>query len=144
MDLDLLRQVDEKIAGYRLSRGLYSFVSMLIILAELALAFLLLRATVADASSSDDVYYYAGTSAFLLSVDVTLGIRERAASHHVVVEQLEGLSNQIRNPESSLLWQEFNAIFAGSKISYVESFFDLFAMWRDQTRERTLRRAEVA
>jgi len=122
-DAELDARVSSDIVRFRFRRGVFSVLSLIVIVGELffGVAFLV---TALQHPGSMQAFIYSTMSTFLITLDVTLGIRERASAHNATLNQLIGIRNQMRYPQTSLLWQEYGDIQAYSKINYFEAIFD--------------------
>ena len=127
IDTTLDDRVRNDIGRYRFRRGVFAALSVCVIFAELTFGVATVLATLAahnEETTSTHVFVYSAVSAFVITVDVAFGIRERASAHHATLNQLIGIRDQMRNPGSSPLWQEYGTIRAYSKINYIEAVFD--------------------
>ena len=131
-DAVLDARVQADVVRYRFKRTVFAALSILLILSELMLGACILLVHVRDPQSDASIaslVVLSSVSAFLLTLDVSFGIRERASSHHATLMQLIGIRNQMRYPTSSPLWQEYGSIKAFTKINYIEAVCDGCA-WR--------------
>ena len=122
-DAALDARVTADIVRYRQRRSVFSALSICLIVSELMLGVAVLFAHINDTHGAQALVL-ASTSAFLLTLDVSFGIRERAAAHHATLNQLLGIRNQMLFPASSTLWQEYGTVRAYTKINYVEAVLD--------------------
>lgn len=119
-ELDARLAVD--IARARRRRTVFALLSVGVVASEVVLAAALLLATMRDAA--EDAVSFAAISTFVLTFDAAFGLRERAAAHHAALLQLRGIRDQMRHPLTSPLWQEYGAVRAYTRISYLEAVFD--------------------
>lgn len=127
-DAALDARVRADIATSRRRRTVFATLSVLLILGELMLGVAILL-THAQDPYGDQAIVLSSVSAFVITLDVSLGIRERAAAHHATLNQLRGVRNQMLYPSSSALWQEYASIRAFTKINYVEAMIDGWCSW---------------
>lgn len=123
-DALLDERVRTDIVHYRSRRSVFAFLSLLLILAELFLGVSILVAHLNGDPYSTNILVLSSVSAFLITMDVSLGIRERAGAHHATLNQLLGIRNQLRFPSTSILWQEYSTVRAYTKINYIEATLD--------------------
>ena len=121
--LDELTLTD--IARYRFKRSVFAILSIVLITTEMVCSVGLLLASLNEHHT--EALVFAAVSAFVLSVDISFGIRERASSHHATLSSLRGIRSQMRYSETSPLWQEFHQIKSYDKISYIEAACDVFS-----------------
>ena len=116
-------RVRSDVVRYRFKRSLFAALSVLIIMGELLLGVGILLLHVRNPHGTEALAL-SSVSAFLITVDVAFGIRERASAHHATLNRLLGIRNQMRYPDTSPLWSEYSSIRAYSKINYLEAVFD--------------------
>lgn len=122
-DSNLDNRVSRDISRFRAKRALFSALSIVVVTSELSLAAALLASSLND--DYESMFVLSALSTFILTLDVTVGIRERASCHHATVNALMGIRQQMRAPQSSLLWQEYYGIQGVRKINYIDSVLDI-------------------
>ena len=122
-DANLDTRVQADVVRYRFKRTVFAALSILLILSELVLGISILMLHVNNPLGTEAIVL-SSVSAFLLALDVSFGIRERASSHHATLNQLIGIRNQMRYPTTSPLWQEYGTVKAYTKINYIEAVCD--------------------
>lgn len=122
-DATLDVRVRADIVRFRFKRTVFAALSIVLILSELVLGVIILVLHVRNPLGTEAIVL-SSASAFLLAVDVSFGIRERASSHHATLNQLIGIRNQMRYPTTSPLWQEYGTVKAYTKINYIEAVCD--------------------
>ena len=125
IDSVLETRVRQDLHIFRRRRAIFSLLSIVLIVAELFFSISLFFASVND--EFEVILSLSAIQAFLVSVDLTFGIRERASLNHVMLVQMRGVLHQIHYPETSLLWQEYSTISSSKKINYCDAVFDLCA-----------------
>ena len=124
----LYNRIEVDIVRYRCRRSVFALLSLLIILGQLSVGVGIVVANVAHSDAEDygsEIVVLSSISAFLITMDISLGIRERAAANHAVMQNLFGMRNQMKFPRSSALWQEYGNIKAFARVNYIEAVFDL-------------------
>lgn len=119
--LDARLQAD--VVRFRCRRTVFSALSIVVILSEILLGIAILLTHLSDPHDTQAIVY-SSVSAFVITIDVTFGIRERASAHHATLNQLLSIRNQMRYPSTSPLWQEYGSVRAYTKINYIEAVFD--------------------
>lgn len=121
-DSDLDNRVARDIAVYRRRRAIFSFLAILVVLSELTLAVALFLATLDD--NLEYAIIVSSVSALVITFDIALAIRERAASHHATLNSLLGIRAQMRHPATSMLWQEYHDVRSHQRINYIDALLD--------------------
>ena len=129
IDAALDAQVTFDIVRYRLRRAVFAMLSLVIIVSELGLGIALLLTHSQEPYGAQAVVL-SSVSTLVLTLDVSLGIRERASAHHATLNTLVGIRNQVRHPNASPLWQDYATARAFTKINYVEAMMD-YCSWRE-------------
>ena len=128
-DVVLDERVKEDVVRFRFKRTVFAALSIVLILGELILGVSILLTHINNPYGTEAIVL-SSMSAFLITLDVSFGIRERASSHHATLNQLIGIRNQMRYPTTSPLWQEYGSVRAYSKINYIEAVCDGCCSWR--------------
>ena len=121
-DATLDERISEDLDVSRRRRSLFAFLSILIILSEIGTSIALLIASVRN--DSHTAFLLSATSAFTITLDATLGIRERASYYHSSMALLRGIRTQLRHPSTAPLWSEYASVRASRKINYIEAACD--------------------
>lgn len=116
-------RVRADIVRFRFKRTVFAALSIVLILGELMLGVAILMLHVRNPLGTEAIVL-SSVSAFMLALDISFGIRERASSHHATLNQLLGIRNQMRYPTTSPLWQEYGTVKAYTKINYIEAVCD--------------------
>ena len=119
-ELDL--QLARDIAFFRRRRAIFAALAIVVVLGELTLSVALFLATLGDELES--ALIYSSASALVVTFDIALAIRERAASHHASLNSLIGIRAQMRHPQTSLLWSEYHEVRARGRINYIDALLD--------------------
>ena len=122
-DAELDHRVSHDIVRFRFRRSVFAALSIVIVFGELFFGVAVLVSAISQPESMQALVFSA-LSAFVITIDVSLGIRERASAHNATLNQLIGIRNQMRYPETSVLWQEYGQVKSYSQINYIESLFD--------------------
>lgn len=130
-DATLDARVRSDIVRCRFKRSVFAALSLLIIVGQLSISAAILVTTVRapDQAHGALAIVLSAFSAFLLTLDASLSIRERASVHHATLTQLTSIRNQMQYPNTSPLWQEYGDVRAYSKINYIEAICDCCS-WR--------------
>lgn len=127
-DAELDALVVAQIGRTRFRRAMFALLSLVVIVAEIGLAVALLVVSVRDDdAASGAIVYFSAASTLVLTMDASLGIRERAASNHAKLNQLLGIRLQLQNPGTSHLWAEYADAMAHSRVNLVEAVLDTCA-----------------
>lgn len=124
-DAELDNRVASDIRTVRTRRALFSFLSLFVVVSELSLSVALLASTLA--ADMQMAVVFSAVSTFVLTMDATLSIRERASCHNAALATLVGIRAQMRNTGTSVLWQEYYGVQGVRKISYLDAVLDVCA-----------------
>lgn len=121
-DPELDRQLAEDIVFFRRRRAIFAALALVVVFSELTLSVALFLATLGDQLESAIVF--SSAAALVVTFDIALAIRERAASHHASLNSLLGIRAQMRHPQTSLLWSEYHDVKSMSRINYIDALLD--------------------
>ena len=121
-DPELDRRLAEDIVFFRRRRAIFSALALVVVFSELTLSVALFLATLGDQLESAIVF--SSAAALVVTFDIALAIRERAASHHASLNSLLGIRAQMRHPQTSLLWSEYHDVKSMSRINYIDALLD--------------------
>lgn len=119
----LLHRVEADVKAFKLRTAIFSAIALLFVLAQITTATF---ATMLSISQYLEMgYVLSGVTALLVTMESTLGIRERAASAFATVQRLEGIRLQLVEASfsSSPLWQEYSDTHASRRLNYIEGLF---------------------
>ena len=117
-DKVLLDRVQGEMAIFRRRTGIYSVASLLFILIEITTATFSTIASVQGLVSLG--FVLSAVAALVLTVEVTVGVRERAIGAHTTFQRLRAIESTMLYGESDPLWDEYNAIHAERKVNFVD------------------------
>ena len=121
-DSELDRRLAEDIVFFRRRRGIFAALALVVVFSELTLSIALFLATLGDQLESAIIF--SSAAALVVTFDIALAIRERAASHHATLNSLIGIRAQMRHPQTSLLWSEYQDVRSQTRINYIDSLLD--------------------
>lgn len=131
-DAALDARVQADIVRHRRRRSLFAALSLVVIVGQLGLGVAMLGTTLhspEEGAYGTQAIVLSALSTFLITLDVTLGIRERAAAHHAALYGLLGIRAQLRHPNASPLWADYATIRAHTKINYIDAVADACCAW---------------
>lgn len=119
----LLEKVDADILSFKRRTSIFSLLSVCFIFAQISAATLSTMLVVSEYFETG--YVFSAIAALLITVEGSLGIRERAASTFSTVHRLQAIKVRIENvgSTSSPLWEEYAETHILRKVNYVEGMF---------------------
>lgn len=121
-DPALNERLSADIRHFRTRRAAFSVLSVFVILCEIATSGAVLVATLEY--DHQTALIFSAISTFVLTLDAALGVRERASTNHAVLTQLRGVRDQMLNPKTSPLWDDYALARSYTKINYLDAALD--------------------
>ena len=116
-------EVVASIKRSRQRRGIFCMLSILIVFCEIGASIAMLIFAINN--MIEETLIFSAVSTLVLTVDVSLAVRERAQAHHTALTLMLSVLRQMQNPSSAVLHQQLQDAKSVIRLSYIDGALDL-------------------